>query len=139
MQTLPETVQFLRRLKDQPHIKKRNTRMSYARLDGLEDGQNIEMRGLPSPASQEVVDHSHPSWRWSARPEDLKHNAKYVFDFLMYPNGNPLLTEVKRNLKSGITVSLVNVPLSISLAIAGGAAPAMGIVTAFWGLLLFYL
>jgi len=31
------------------------------------------------------------------------------------------LSEVPKNLKSGITVALVNVPLSISLAIAGGA------------------
>ena len=36
------------------------------------------------------------------------------------------------NFRSAITVALVNVPLSISLAIAGGASPSSGIVSAFW-------
>ncbi|MEI6480346.1 MAG: SulP family inorganic anion transporter [bacterium] len=38
--------------------------------------------------------------------------------------------ELKSNWKAGITVSLVNIPLSLSLAIASGAAPTVGIVTA---------
>eukprot|EP01041_Mallomonas_annulata_P007683 gene7683-15730_t len=36
------------------------------------------------------------------------------------------------NLRSAVTVSLVNVPLSISLAIAGGGTPASGVVSGFW-------
>lgn len=40
--------------------------------------------------------------------------------------------KLKENWKSGITVSLVSVPLSVSLAIAGGATPLMGIITAVW-------
>lgn len=36
------------------------------------------------------------------------------------------------NWKSGITVSLVSIPLSISLALAAGATPLMGIITAVW-------
>jgi len=42
------------------------------------------------------------------------------------------LSEIPKNLRSGLTVALVNIPLSISLAIAGGAGPVQGIVTAFW-------
>jgi sulfate permease, SulP family len=37
-----------------------------------------------------------------------------------------------RNWKSGLTVALVSVPLSLALAIASGATPVQGIITAFW-------
>lgn len=36
------------------------------------------------------------------------------------------------NIKAGATVSLVSIPLSISLAVASGATPIMGIITAIW-------
>ena len=39
---------------------------------------------------------------------------------------------MKFNWKSGLTVSLVAIPLSISLAVAAGATPTQGIVTAMW-------
>lgn len=39
---------------------------------------------------------------------------------------------VRDNWKSGLTVSLASVPLSVSLGIAGGATPLMGIITAIW-------
>ncbi|MBI4836771.1 MAG: SulP family inorganic anion transporter [Candidatus Abawacabacteria bacterium] len=39
---------------------------------------------------------------------------------------------LKDNWVSGLTVSLVSIPLSVSLAIAGGASPVAGIVTAIW-------
>lgn len=44
----------------------------------------------------------------------------------------PLFVNIKRNWKSGITVSLVSIPLSISLAVAANSTPIMGIITAFW-------
>ncbi len=40
--------------------------------------------------------------------------------------------DLRVNIKSGITVSLVSLPLSISLAIAANATPLMGVVTAVW-------
>lgn len=43
-----------------------------------------------------------------------------------------ILNELKSNWKSGITVALVNIPLSLSLAIASGVAPTVGIITAIW-------
>ncbi len=43
-----------------------------------------------------------------------------------------LLVNLKNNWKSGITVSLVSIPLSISLAVASNSTPIMGIITAFW-------
>lgn len=38
----------------------------------------------------------------------------------------------QENWKSGATVSLVSLPLSISLSIASGATPLMGVITAVW-------
>lgn len=42
------------------------------------------------------------------------------------------INAVKTNWKSGLTVSLVSIPLSISLAIASGVAPIAGIITGIW-------
>ena len=39
---------------------------------------------------------------------------------------------IKKNLKSGLTVSLISIPLSISLAVASGVTPLIGIITAIW-------
>lgn len=38
----------------------------------------------------------------------------------------------KHNWKSGLTVALVSIPLSISISIASGASPIPGIITAVW-------
>lgn len=43
-----------------------------------------------------------------------------------------LKTLIRENWKAGLAVALVNIPLSISLAIAAGATPLMGIITAIW-------
>lgn len=43
-----------------------------------------------------------------------------------------VLENLKKNWKSGITVALVSIPLSISLAVASGASPVDGIITAVW-------
>ena len=40
--------------------------------------------------------------------------------------------KLKDNWKSGLTVALVSIPLSISLAIASGVSPIVGIITAIW-------
>lgn len=42
------------------------------------------------------------------------------------------ITTIKQNLKSGLTVSLISIPLSVSLAVASGATPIIGIITAIW-------
>lgn len=41
-------------------------------------------------------------------------------------------SDVKNNWKAGLTVSLVSIPLSVSLAVAANASPLMGIITAVW-------
>jgi len=43
-----------------------------------------------------------------------------------------MLENIKMNLKSGLTVSLISIPLSVSLAVASGATPLIGIITAIW-------
>lgn len=43
-----------------------------------------------------------------------------------------LSKKIEENWKSGITVALVSIPLSVSLAVASGASPVMGIITAIW-------
>lgn len=45
---------------------------------------------------------------------------------------NNIGLRLKNNWKSGVTVSLVSIPLSISLAIAAGSTPVAGIITAIW-------
>lgn len=45
---------------------------------------------------------------------------------------NIWLTRISENWRSGLTVALVSIPLSIALAVASGATPAMGIITAVW-------
>ncbi|HLC75743.1 MAG TPA: SulP family inorganic anion transporter [Candidatus Peribacterales bacterium] len=47
-------------------------------------------------------------------------------------NAHGVLLQVRQNWKAGLTVALVSLPLSISLAIAANATPVMGLVTAIW-------
>ncbi len=41
-------------------------------------------------------------------------------------------SHAKNNWKSGLTVSLVSLPLAVSLSVAANASPIMGIITAVW-------
>jgi SulP family sulfate permease len=43
-----------------------------------------------------------------------------------------LKTKLAQNWRAGLTVSLVSIPLSISLSLAGGGTAQMGIITAIW-------
>jgi len=45
---------------------------------------------------------------------------------------NLLVSKLQSNWKAGVTVSLVSIPLSVSLAIAAGSTPVAGIITAIW-------
>ncbi len=42
------------------------------------------------------------------------------------------LQNVKNNGKSGLTIALISIPLSISLAVVSGVNPIVGIITAIW-------
>lgn len=43
-----------------------------------------------------------------------------------------ILTKIQQNWQSGLTVSLVSLPLNIALSIASGAGPVPGIITGVW-------
>jgi len=43
-----------------------------------------------------------------------------------------IITNIKNNWKSGLTVALVSIPLSLSLSVASGATPTEGLITAVW-------
>lgn len=47
-----------------------------------------------------------------------------------------LVSQLKANWKSGLTVALISVPLSIALSIASGAGPVPGIITGIWATLI---
>lgn len=46
---------------------------------------------------------------------------------------NSLSELIKQNWKSGLTVALISVPLSIAISIASGAGPIPGVITGIWG------
>lgn len=50
----------------------------------------------------------------------------------MQTHASNFFTQVKQNWKSALTVALVSIPLSISIAVASGASPVNGIITAVW-------
>lgn len=52
-----------------------------------------------------------------------------VFYFMSWSDAKSRLAA---NWQSGVTVSLVSIPLSVSLAVASQATPVMGIITAIW-------
>ena len=56
-----------------------------------------------------------------------------IDSYLPIIRGKPISYKFWTNCASGLTVSLINVPLSIALAVASGVSPVMGIVTATWG------
>lgn len=43
-----------------------------------------------------------------------------------------VLQNVKENWKSGLTVSLISLPLAVTLAVASHASPVQGVITAIW-------
>lgn len=45
-------------------------------------------------------------------------------------------SHVSRNWKSGLTVALISVPLSIALSVASGAGPVPGVITGIWATLI---
>ncbi|MCK9360677.1 SulP family inorganic anion transporter [Patescibacteria group bacterium] len=45
---------------------------------------------------------------------------------------NHVMAKLQENWRAGITVGLVSIPLSVSLAVASLATPTMGIITAVW-------
>lgn len=65
--------------------------------------------------------------------EDLKANLGYMKDSLLTKEGWLLtLKRIKADWRAAGTVGLVNLPLSISLAVAADSGPVPGVSTAIW-------
>ncbi len=54
----------------------------------------------------------------------------------LIPQRSAILPLTRENWKSGITVALISIPLSIALSIASGAGPIPGLVTGIWATLI---
>ena len=67
-----------------------------------------------------------------ATPQPRPTSGSEWKEFFSTSRGKPLWYKWQDNLRAGLTVSLVNIPLSISLSIAGGGTPEQGIISAFW-------
>ncbi|KEG12325.1 Sulfate transporter [Trypanosoma grayi] len=67
----------------------------------------------------------------TALGENLQPQRTWL-EWVFMPRHKPLFYNFTANLKAGLTVALVNVPLSIALAIGSGATPAQGIVSCVW-------
>lgn len=65
-------------------------------------------------------------------PVQLEQGMDFLDRKIPKIRGRPALRELLSNSRSGLTVSLVSLPLSISLAIAADATPVQGIITAAW-------
>jgi MFS superfamily sulfate permease-like transporter len=72
-----------------------------------------------------------PAWAQSVKTT-LTSGFQWVDKRVPHIRGRPALSELVGNLKPGITVSLVSLPLSISLALAADATPVQGVITAAW-------
>merc|ERR1711907_85452 len=85
------------------------------------DSPRKEAQGLERPASLklDVNENSQPELQLEAKKDD-------------YPWWQHPFWVTKRNWRSALTVSLVNIPLSISLAIASGGSPMQGCATAIY-------
>ncbi|RNC42587.1 Sulfate transporter [Trypanosoma cruzi] len=70
----------------------------------------------------------HPK---TALGENLDPQRTWL-EWVFMPRHKPLFYNFMANIKAGLTVALVNVPLSIALAIGSGATPAQGIVSCVW-------
>lgn len=53
----------------------------------------------------------------------------YPLSFVMVKN---IVNQISKNFKSGLSVAIVSIPLSIPLAVASGATPLQGILTAIY-------
>ena len=64
--------------------------------------------------------------------ERLRRNAPQLPEMDFGTCRDELFASVRSNIKPGFTVALVNIPMSIALAIAAGGTPNAGIGSAFW-------
>lgn len=62
----------------------------------------------------------------------IVHGSNYFRGNNLFASATWLVHEIKLNFRAAVTVSLVNMPMSASLSLAGGGSPIAGIIAAFW-------
>lgn len=88
---------------------------------------NDDQRSLLSRSNVHTASYTEPERKRSSRPQ-----AGCASTGVFKIRGRSPFYKLAQNAQAGMTVALVNVPLSISLAVASGVSPAMGVVTAIW-------
>jgi hypothetical protein len=71
----------------------------------------------------------------SAAPLDANYRPHMADRFLPSFRNRPFTHHLGRNITAALTVALINVPLSLSLAVASAATPQMGMISAIWAAL----
>lgn len=87
-----------------------------------------EFRSVPSASPAESVESP-----WGAEEEEEEFTANWADRFLPSIHDRPFTYKLTSNLSAGLTVALINVPLSLSLAVASATTPQVGMITAIWG------
>jgi MFS superfamily sulfate permease-like transporter len=83
-----------------------------------------------NPPSKFTLEVPKSSVKISSTAEDLKSFPSTKAETVYSSFGNKAKSIFRQNFASGLTVGLVNLPLSISLSVAAGATPQAGVVTA---------
>ena len=84
----------------------------------LNQPRSKQRRIIVTSPSSYLLEHQHEGSSW--------------LQWLTHPREKPPTYKLFDNLKSGLTVALVNIPLSLSLSLSSGGTPEQGIITAFW-------
>jgi len=87
------------------------------------NGQAMTMQPWPTPSPVPVPSPSPPP----------SYEARAIDAYLPSINGKPFTHGLSGNLSAGLTVALINVPLSLALAVASASTPQHGMMAAIWG------
>lgn len=64
----------------------------------------------------------------SASPEASAYESTWLDRYLPSINDRPFTYKLSSNLSAGVTVALINIPLSLALAVASDTTPQVGII-----------
>lgn len=94
--------------------------------------EQVQHEALLLEDDENLLDEGPPPSAWQRFNAWCQETYGISISGASLPAPMAVLEDLKNNWKSGLTVSLVSVPLSVSLAIANGGTPVMGIITALY-------
>jgi SulP family sulfate permease len=111
-----------------------DNREEYTAVEGAEESLEVERQTRNARVLLEAVQWPRVAGLFASMnsPAPRPPDADAWRTFFTTTRNRPLLHNWASNLKAGATVACVNVPLSISLALASGGTPTQGMVCAFW-------